>query len=765
MGSKGNDVMAISEQFCENCGAANAPLARFCQYCAAPLPFKYTTGTLPEQTLLSGRYQLEERIGQGGMGAVYKASDTRFNNRSIAIKEMSRAGLSPANVQEAEASFEREAQILADLLHPNLPRIYDHFTENERSYLVMDFIEGQTLENYLDLAQGSSLPIDQVLEWGKQLCDVLGYLHTHQPPIVFRDLKPSNVMINKSGHIFLIDFGIARIFKPGQSHDTVALGSPGFAAPEQYGKAQSSPRSDIYSLGALLHNLLTGVDPSEQPFFFCPASQLNPAVPPILEQLLQQMLEMQSEKRPASVQEVLKVLRQVELQRVNPSYGLSSQASLVDQALTGVVSVVSGGGGMTASGSTMRSSSASLPLQEAYRYYTQNRLQEALKLYDRLTQTESNNPLVWQGRGLALAQLGQHSEALASFERALKLDPDLVVSLNGKGTALNILRRNKEALRAFDRAILLEKDNVIAWNGKGAVLSALGQYEQAANAFQVVLLFDPHMAQAWGNKGLVLRQLRRYTEALRAFDEALALDPNAASYWNGKGMVLSEMRQLNESLRAFQEALRINPNYAPALSGIGDIYYSQRKLKPAYAQYEKALQCDPRYVKAWMKRAIVLADMGQTQKALESYDEALRLNPRYGPVWNGKASLLCILEQYQQALYAYNQALLYSPNAAESWNGKGNALYHLGDYQSALDAYERALRLSPRMVSALHNKSLVLRQLQRYDEALEAAESAIAIAPEDPDNWSRKAEALKKLRRGREARNVEKEIARLRSKF
>src|SRR6266700_151947 len=210
--------MSIDEQFCENCGAANPASARFCQYCAAPLPFKHTTGTLPEQTLLNGRYQLETRIGQGGMGAVYKAIDTRFNNRTIAIKEMSNVGLSEASIQEAEAAFERESHLLADLMHPNLPRIYDHFTENDRSYLVMDFIEGETLEDYLQRANGDPMPLEQVLTWGEELCDVLSYLHTHQPPIVFRDLKPSNVMIS-NGHIFLIDFGIARIFKPGQSHD------------------------------------------------------------------------------------------------------------------------------------------------------------------------------------------------------------------------------------------------------------------------------------------------------------------------------------------------------------------------------------------------------------------------------------------------------------------------------------------------------------------------------------------------------------------
>ena len=154
-------------QYCDNCGAENAPTARYCQYCASPLPFKHTTGTLPEQTLLNGRYQLESRIGQGGMGAVYKAIDISFNNRPVAIKEMSRTGLTPTSLQDAEEAFQREANLLSGLLHRNLPRIYDHFTDGDRSYLVMDFIEGQTLEEYLEQKGGGPLPLEQVLEWGK----------------------------------------------------------------------------------------------------------------------------------------------------------------------------------------------------------------------------------------------------------------------------------------------------------------------------------------------------------------------------------------------------------------------------------------------------------------------------------------------------------------------------------------------------------------------------------------------------------------------
>lgn len=734
--------MTTQEQICEKCGASNGAAARFCQLCAAPLAFTHTTGTLAEQTLLAARYQLETRIGQGGMGAVYRALDTRFNNRPLAIKEMSLAGLSNSQVQEAQDAFEREALLLADLLHPNLPRIYDHFTEGERSYLVMDFIEGQTLEDYLDAAQGKPMPLEQVLDWAEQLCDVLTYLHGHQPPIIFRDLKPSNVMIGKSGHLFLIDFGIARVFKPGQLHDTVALGSPGYAAPEQYGKAQSSPRSDLYSLGALLHCLLTGVDPSEQPFFFRSASQLNSAVPPDLEHLLQQMLEMDAQRRPASAQEVLKVLRHVDQQRLSGPFS---------QPLAAIPATA-----------VHPASKTNQLLQDAYELYMQRRAHEALTLYDQALQNDALNAQIWQGRGLALALTMQHSDALASFERALQLDSSLIVSLNGKATALNMLRRNREALEVFERALAQEPDNAIAWNGKGAVLSALGEPEQALNAFNVALHFDPRMALAWNNKGLMLRQLRRYQEALQAFEQALNCDRNAVAYWNGKGLVLYEMGRLKEALQAYQEALNRDLNYAPALYGVGCVLYVQQKLRAALDAFDRALKASPNFVRAWDKRGTLLGDLGRYEEALTSYEHALHIDARYAPAWNGKATVLHVLERYLEALDAYQRALHINPNAPLVWNGLGNTQYQLGNYEKALEAYEQALRLNPKMVSALHNKSLALRQLNRHADALVAAEAAIRLAPDDPDNWQRKVEALKKLRRRRDARAAEHELARLR---
>jgi tetratricopeptide (TPR) repeat protein/predicted Ser/Thr protein kinase len=774
--------MTTQELFCETCGAANAPSARFCQHCAAPLPVTNITGSLPEQTLLIGRYQLVSRIGQGGMGAVYKASDTRLDDRLVAIKEMSKAGLPAARMEEAEASFEREARLLGKLLHPNLPRIHDHFTENDRSYLVMDFIDGETLEDYLNRTGRRPFPVEQVLDWAEQLCDVLSYLHNHQPPIVFRDLKPANVMISESGHIFLIDFGIARIFKPGQSHDTVALGSPGYAAPEQYGKAQSTPRSDLYSLGALIHCLLTGDDPSERPFFFRSASQANPAVPHTLDALLHRMLEMDAERRPVSAQEVLQALRADDATLLHGLQGIQP---------TGRTIYTYGAVRTTPSG-------ADLLLEEAHTLYTQKRLSEAEKVYTQALQINTTNPIGWQGRGLTQGLLARHTEALTSFERALQLDPSLVISWNGKGTALSTLQRNKDALAAFEQALKLEPNNASSWNGKGAVLNALGRSKEALDAFDMALRFDPHMAQAWNNKGLVLRQQKRYPEALSAFEMALSYDrkiatswsgkasvlhdmgklqesldayeqacscnPALVSAWNGKGSVLYDMGRYRQALQAFQEALNLDKNYAPACYGTGNVYYAQQKLKTALEWFDRAIRADPNYAKAWNRRGNVLNDLGDRQQALNSYDRALRIDPRYASAWNGKAGVFCQLERYTEALQAYEQALRINPNFAQAWNGQGNTYYHLGNYSPALAAYDRAVKLNPQMASAWHNISLVLKRLKRYPDALNAAEKAIQLAPNDPDNWVRKAEALKSLKRSKDARDAEKQAVRLRDR-
>jgi D-alanyl-D-alanine carboxypeptidase/tRNA A-37 threonylcarbamoyl transferase component Bud32 len=278
-------------------------------------PDSTITLPLPTDHLLKGRYRLLGRIGQGGMGIVYRAEDTHLGNRIVAIKEMSAHGLSREELAEATQAFQREALLLAQLNHPNLPHIYEQLSESNRWYLVMDYIEGETLETYLARAPGGRLSVQETLQLGMQLASVLSYLHSRQPPIIFRDLKPSNIMLTLDGRLYLIDFGIARIFKPGQSQDTTPFGSSGYAAPEQYGKAQTTPQADIFSLGATLHQLLSGNDPSQTPFVFAPLRLNGPGAG--LEALIRRMVETDRTRRPASMEEVRRELQRLASPQTN----------------------------------------------------------------------------------------------------------------------------------------------------------------------------------------------------------------------------------------------------------------------------------------------------------------------------------------------------------------------------------------------------------------------------------------------------------------
>jgi eukaryotic-like serine/threonine-protein kinase len=267
-------------------------------------------------TLFRNRYFIMSKVGAGGFGSVYKARDIQNGDRLVAIKEVSLLGLHPQAMIEATTAFQREVSVLSQLDHPNLPHLYEYIQTPGHWYLVMDFIAGETLEEYQSKAPNGHLLLSEALDIGMQLCLVLDYLHSQQPPIVFRDLKPANIMRTPTGQLYLIDFGIARYFKPGQAKDTVALGSHGYAAPEQYGKAQTTPRADIYSLGAVLHQLLTARDPSEAPFRFQPLrpkshsepGSLNTGMVDVLvnklETLITSMLAMDVNKRPPDVARV-----------------------------------------------------------------------------------------------------------------------------------------------------------------------------------------------------------------------------------------------------------------------------------------------------------------------------------------------------------------------------------------------------------------------------------------------------------------------------
>ncbi len=277
---------------------------------------------IPVNSIVGGRYRVVRRIGGGGMKQVYFAEDTRLANRPCALAEMIDSLADPAERQAAAASFQREADMLAGLEHENIVRIYDRLSDSNRHFLVMEYVEGETLERKLESAADKTLDEKTVAEAALQVLGALEYLHGQNPPVVYRDLKPANVMVRANGRIKLIDFGIARLFIPKKT--ATMVGTQGYAPPEQYeGKAE--PRSDLYALGVTMFHLLTGWDPALHPPFMFPQIQsLRPDLNPALAALVGDAMALDANRRVASAAEFRRRLENLAGEPARPSLRMRS---------------------------------------------------------------------------------------------------------------------------------------------------------------------------------------------------------------------------------------------------------------------------------------------------------------------------------------------------------------------------------------------------------------------------------------------------------
>lgn len=259
-------------------------------------------------SLVDGKYKILNKVGQGGMSVVYLAMNEKAN-KQWAVKEVRKDGV--LDFESVKQGLVAETDILKKLSHPNLPSIIDVIDTEDSFIIIMDYIQGNSLNKALE--EFGAQPQELVIDWAKQLCDVLGYLHSRTPSIIYRDMKPANVMLKPDGNIMLIDFGTAREYKEKNLADTTCLGTVGYAAPEQFGgMGQTDARTDIYCLGATLYHLVTGMNPCEPPYEIKPIREINPTLSSGLERIILKCTQRNPQDRYQSCAELMYALEHYE---------------------------------------------------------------------------------------------------------------------------------------------------------------------------------------------------------------------------------------------------------------------------------------------------------------------------------------------------------------------------------------------------------------------------------------------------------------------
>jgi serine/threonine-protein kinase len=258
---------------------------------------------LKKGTVLNGIYRVKKLLGKGAMGYAYLVEKIS-NNKEFVVKELKFTSETHLDQASAKEIFFREAEFIAKFDHRGLPKMYGIFTHNDQDYLTLEYIKGKTLEKIINKSR-KPLSVEKALTWVIEIAEIFHYLHySFETPIVYRDLKPSNIMITEEKKVKIIDFGISRYYKPGQNTDTFRLGSPGYAAPEQYkGRGQSSPQSDIFALGVILFQMVTKYDPTLTPFKFPDIKSLNPSITDELASITMKAIELDAKKRYKNIME------------------------------------------------------------------------------------------------------------------------------------------------------------------------------------------------------------------------------------------------------------------------------------------------------------------------------------------------------------------------------------------------------------------------------------------------------------------------------
>ncbi len=629
---------------------------------------------LASGTVLAGRYRLLARLGEGGMGSVYKVEDATQPGRFLALKELLDDATLPLEERAAAVKrFDDEIALLRRLHHPRIPSFEGHFLERGQHYFLMELIAGVTLED-LQTQRHSPLPEYDVLSWMCDVCDVLSYLHVQHPPIIVRDLKPGNIMVTSGGDVFLIDFGIARTYKAGKQSNTENLGTAIYASPEHHGHGQTDARSDIYSLGATMYHLLTNVEPApmETPL---PGSLRRhaPGVSEATERLIIRAMELDPARRFPDVEAMRQAMRQA-MMALPPA----AQSSRTRITLPGATA-----------------SAPSLPRSAAPSYSTSAHASPPARASSVAAQpaaAPASRPAASAGvrvGGLICPRCGFVNRSNAKFcaRDGAPLRPGIaprrragtpaaapVTTIVPASTAELHAQRATESFGAgrFQQAIRQAEEAIAQGRGTydlylllGRARRSLNRHLEAARAFEQAARLQPS-AEALTLEGMSWRDAGDLTAAQIALTKARVLDPRNADIPSQLGLILLQQGMFSQAEGELTAALEVQQNWIPALIGMGQLHEARKEWPEAIASFRQATAVAPDDATAHLELGRALLATHKPADAVRELEQATRLAPQSAEALTALGVALSATGKRNKARDALRKALTIDPTSRDA---------------------------------------------------------------------------------------------------
>ncbi|BBM84522.1 tetratricopeptide repeat protein [Candidatus Uabimicrobium amorphum] len=661
-----------------------------------------------DMKLLHNKYKIEKVLGQGGMGRVYLATDVHFHHQ-VAVKEC----LTDSNNTKMMRRIKREYQFLSSIQHPNIVKGLDFFTAHNRHFIVMEYVEGITLQDFI-IEYEQSISIEKQLEIAKQICSAVATLNDQG--IIHRDLKPSNIiLVGEEYTPKILDLGIAKAVNHELSTLTQTGGIVGTAcymSPEQ-AKGRVKKNTDVFSLGVVFYQFFSWMPNS--PFYaghsyssmvkvieqqLPPLEKIVEKTPEILQisNVLERALQKNHLTRLSSVQKLLEQLQNID----TPLWLIYSQkawrkaiqykhvVAMLCVCLSLFVSYV-----FLSSDNEKIRNRVETYMNRGLAEYADQRYVKAIDYYNKVIELQPNHPTVYHDRGIAYLDSNKSLLALKDFQKALKINPKHANTHYCMGILHNNKLQYNQAIGYFNRAIELDAKYDAAYCNRGFSHNKLGQAELAIRDYTQAIKVNPRSPDAYTNRGAIYSRLNRYDLALQDLDNALRINPKDVEAYFNRGSLYFKMQNWQKSLSDFNTAIALRPEYAEAYHSRGIVYATLRQDQQAFADFAKTIALQPRHANVHYSTGILYAQQRQYTKAIEFYLLAIKYDPMDAGSHYNCGNSYRALRKFSSAIEHYSKAIQIRTNYPEAYGNRGLVYRHLGKFQEAIHDFQKVIELDP----------------------------------------------------------------------